>query len=73
MIGLEDAPYTYEYDDYFKILPCINNWGFDKERIKQGKKVNDEFSYASNTNKQWMSDVELNHWLQDNSNVIGKL
>ena len=23
MIGEEDSPYTYEYDDYFKILPSI--------------------------------------------------
>ena len=25
MIGVEDAPHTYEYDDYFKIIPAINN------------------------------------------------
>ena len=24
MIGIEDAPYTYEYSDHFKILPAIN-------------------------------------------------
>ena len=26
MIGIEDAPFTYEYENYFKILPQINNW-----------------------------------------------
>ena len=26
MIGTEDAPFTYEYDEYYKILPSINNW-----------------------------------------------
>jgi len=25
MIGLEDAPHTYKYDSYIKILPAINN------------------------------------------------
>ena len=22
----DDAPHTYEYADYYKILPAINNW-----------------------------------------------
>ena len=26
MIGVEDAPFTYEYEEYFKILPMINEW-----------------------------------------------
>ncbi len=36
MIGLEDAPHTYEYKEYFKILPAINNWSKDTNRIKDG-------------------------------------
>ena len=39
MIGIEDAPYTYEYDSYFKILPAINNWSNDLSRINKGKKI----------------------------------
>ena len=39
MIGSEDAPYTYEYDDHFKILPAINSWSDDPVRINQGKSV----------------------------------
>ena len=39
MIGPEDALYTYEYKDYYKILPVINNWSSSKNRIKNGKKV----------------------------------
>src|SRR6185436_2483822 len=26
MIGVDDAPYTYAYPDYFKILPAIHDW-----------------------------------------------
>ena len=29
MIGTEDAPHTYEYEGYFKILPAINEWSTD--------------------------------------------
>mgnify|MGYP001248130619 FL=1 len=68
MIGIEDAPYTYEYPDYYKILPQINSWDKDKKRIKNGKKVNDDFFYSSNTNNQWMTNKELKKWVENNLN-----
>ena len=37
MIGIDDAPYTYEYSDYYKILPVINNWDKSSSRIKGGE------------------------------------
>ena len=43
MIGEQDAPYTYEYSDYYKIVPNIFDWANDPERIKDGKKVSTEF------------------------------
>src|SRR5690606_23345535 len=33
MIGEEDAPYTYEYDSYYKILPAINDWAKDRKSV----------------------------------------
>ena len=39
MISAEDAPYTYEYSKYFKILPSIHDWHLDPDRIKDGKLV----------------------------------
>jgi len=38
MIGSEDSPFTYEYKDYYKILPAIHNWNKDLNRISNGKK-----------------------------------
>mgnify|MGYP001194915081 FL=1 len=73
MIGEEDAPTTYEYDDYYKILPVINNWSDDANRIKTGKKVNSDFIYDSETNDEWMSHEELNTWLEKNKEKIGVL
>lgn len=66
MIGLEDAEYTYEYSDYYKILPSINKWSEDIKRIGDGKKVKADFSYCSNTNTEWMSVEELQHWIASN-------
>lgn len=68
MIGLEDAPHTYEFEDYFKILPAIHNWSKNPERINGGKPVPDDFSYSSDTNEQWMKIEELQKWLSAKEN-----
>ena len=66
MIGIEDAFYTYEYQEYFKILPAIHSWDTSKERIKNGIKVPEDFHYSSDNNPAWMSDQELRDWLKKN-------
>ena len=66
MIGQEDAPHTFEYDKYFKILPVINDWSLSANRIKDGKKVPANFTYDSETNKEWMSCAELQDWIANN-------
>jgi UDP-N-acetylglucosamine 4,6-dehydratase/5-epimerase len=71
MISAEDAYFTYEYREHFKILPAINNWGVSEERIKNGKKVPEGFVYASDTNDQWMSEGALQDWIAANQNKIG--
>ncbi len=65
MIGFEDAPYTYEYDGYFKILPPIHGWGDDPSRIKDGAKVSEDFIYSSESNNEWMSSEDLNAWVEN--------
>ncbi len=71
MIGVEDAPHTYEYEGYFKIIPAINNWSSEPARIKAGRSVPEEFQYASNTNVEWMQIGELQEWIDENSDIIG--
>ena len=73
MIGVEDAYYTYEYPEHFKILPNINEWGSSPERIKDGKKVPEGFIYASDNNAEWMSDVQLQAWIDKNRDKIGSI
>lgn len=73
MIGEEDAGFTYEYDGHYKILPSINNWGSSKERIKDGVQVPEGFCYTSDNNAEWMSIDELNQWIKDNADHIGKV
>lgn len=73
MISPEDAYYTYEYPEHFKILPVINNWSSDPARIKDGKKVVEDFVYASDNNTQWMSDSDLRNWIDANREKIGSI
>ena len=73
MIGLEDARFTYEYEDYFKILPVINNWSSDPNRIGIGRQVPEGFSYSSDTNEDWMSVNELGEWIELNKDKMGKI
>jgi UDP-N-acetylglucosamine 4,6-dehydratase (inverting) len=71
MIGIEDAPHTYEYNDHFKILPAIYNWSSDPERNKGGVKVDDNFTYSSDQNNEWMTVKDLKQWIKGNINEIG--
>lgn len=71
MIGLEDAPHTYEYDGYFKILPAINNWSSDPSRNNDGIKVDEQFMYTSDSNPEWMPVEQLQSWIEANRKQIG--
>jgi FlaA1/EpsC-like NDP-sugar epimerase len=73
MIGIEDAPHTYAYEDHFKILPMIHNWSADPVRIKNGVKVSENFIYTSDNNTEWMPVVELQEWIEANRSKIGAI
>lgn len=66
MIGAEDALFTYEYKDYYKILPNLNDWNMDPNRIQSGKKVDENFQYTSDQNSDWMSEDTLRKWINKN-------
>ena len=72
MIGPEDAAHTYEYDTYFKIIPAIHNWSKDPIRIKDGRRVADDFQYSSETNTEWMGAAALQDWITANRDKIGQ-
>ena len=73
MIGPEDAQYTYSYETYFKILPAINNWSSDPDRIGTGRPVPSNFCYSSENNEDWMSNTNLQTWIEKNQNNIGNV
>ena len=70
MIGPEDAPHTYEYPTYFKILPSIHNWSRDPIRTGNGKLVASDFIYTSDKNVDNMEVDFLRSWIEINRNKI---
>jgi FlaA1/EpsC-like NDP-sugar epimerase len=73
MIGLEDAAHTYEYPEYYKILPAIHDWSLDPARINGGTLVAPDFTYSSDNNSEWMSIGDLQSWIEQNLERIGKI
>jgi UDP-N-acetylglucosamine 4,6-dehydratase/5-epimerase len=72
MISRDDARNTYEFDNSYVIVPEV----FKKGSLSltsfflknEGKAVLEDFTYASNTNDQWLTVDELRHVLDN----IGK-
>lgn len=73
MIGTEDALHTFEYPEHYKILPAIHNWSSDPVRIGHGKKVSSEFTYCSDNNMEWMSVAQLQAWINQHRDRVGKI
>lgn len=73
MISSHDSYSTYEYSNYYKILPQINEWEKDKSRIKKGIKVPEGFIYSSDNNSEWMTKNDLKSWIKKNQNYFIKI
>jgi UDP-N-acetylglucosamine 4,6-dehydratase len=73
MISYEDAAHTFNYEGYYKILPAIHEWSQDAARINHGKKVDPDFTYSSDNNKEWMSIEQLRKWIAANRENIGRI
>jgi len=73
MISSEDSFSTYEYSSYYKILPALNAWCDDPNRIKDGRKVSEGFVYTSDKNPEWMSVSSLQEWIKQDRHKAGLL
>ncbi len=72
MIGADDAPHTYAYSGYYKILPAIHDWSSDPARINGGAPVPADFVYSSDTNADWMTVEALREWIARHREAIGQ-
>ena len=65
MISSDESSYTYEYKNYYKILPLLIIGIMINKELKTGK-VSPNFEYNSDKNKQQMSIMELQNWIKIN-------
>jgi UDP-N-acetylglucosamine 4,6-dehydratase/5-epimerase len=71
LVGAEDSHHTFEYGGYYKIVPAINAWG-NENRVKDGRKIEAGFVYASDSNSEWMSVETLRAWIDANRGKLGQ-
>ncbi len=67
MISKEDARFTLEYRDHFRILPQILPKLHKKIKgvgVDAGRPCPEDFSYNSGTNTEWMSVETFRKWLR---------
>ena len=65
MISIEESPYTYEYKNYFKILPQVSD-NYKKYNVRKKNLAPKNFIYRSDINQKWMSKGELQKWIKKN-------
>lgn len=65
LISVDDGRSTLEFNDFFLINPAFRWWHREKDADNHGKAVPDEFSYTSDSNPQWLSDIDLRKMLED--------
>ncbi len=58
MISQDDARETMEYKSYYVIQPRFDWWGEDRS-VEGGKPLSEGFSYSSDNNTEWLTEVQL--------------
>lgn len=59
MITRDDARLSLELPDRFVIEPTMPSWTQSREELSNVKPVDEEFSYTSDNNTEWLTEEEL--------------
>ncbi|MDB3982308.1 UDP-N-acetylglucosamine 4,6-dehydratase (inverting) [Candidatus Pelagibacter sp.] len=65
MIGIDESSYTYEFRNYFVIIPAILDKSKFSKLLKKSKKVNKNFVYSSDKNSEWLTESDFKKWLSN--------
>lgn len=65
MITEEDSRLTYDYGDHYIIYPNFDWWNLKTHFKTGGKKVSENFRYASDNNKQWLDVKKIQKGLKE--------
>jgi UDP-N-acetylglucosamine 4,6-dehydratase len=64
MITQDDARNTVELEDRYVIMPAFLSRD-DASLLPTGKPVVERFSYASDTNAEWLTDKDFLEWVRE--------
>jgi UDP-N-acetylglucosamine 4,6-dehydratase/5-epimerase len=64
MISEDDAFYTYEYTNYYKIIPSFLKSSQYRKYVKSGAKVRKGFSYSSDNNSVWVNKKQFLEYIK---------
>ncbi len=67
LIAEEEAPFTFEHDCYYKIMPSIRAPSDPADL--SGAAVDANFKYTSDLNRSWMTVEELSRWIRENPDL----
>ena len=65
MVTADDARSTVALSDRFIIEPSLTFWTHESHRSADATPVDDEFSYASDTNDEWIDDAMFADYLKE--------
>jgi UDP-N-acetylglucosamine 4,6-dehydratase len=74
MVSEEESFMTYEYDNLYIVQPAVKMWDSDRSidyQRETGRKVAEGFSYASNSNKHFLTVKDLRKLL-DSTDVVSE-
>lgn len=63
LITEDESRHSFEFDDFFVIIPEHPWWKTDK--WEKGKRPPDRSCYSSESNKQWLREEELHNMVED--------
>jgi UDP-N-acetylglucosamine 4,6-dehydratase len=63
MVTTDDARTTVELPDRYVIEPQFNFWARSRRDLADAKPVAESFSYASDTNREWLDVTGMQAWL----------
>lgn len=69
LISEDEARTTIELDDMYVVQPAEALW-FGQEWKDRGKRIPDDFRYASNTNDQWLSIEQIKEMISPHDYLV---
>ncbi|PPR11156.1 MAG: UDP-N-acetylglucosamine 4,6-dehydratase (inverting) [Alphaproteobacteria bacterium MarineAlpha11_Bin1] len=65
LITEDDARYTVELKDSYVIEPAFNWWEANGHLVKEGRRVTEDFRYASDNNTEWLDAAGMRQLIEN--------